>query len=278
MVSMCAYCKLLFACIHVLVTPASCIVDAITHMAIFLVFRVRKMKENQKKRKPDTRTINNLSSFHEGYMSFSSLFYDLDYSFHSSPLLSGLLKAFFRDLWAAKQRQGCARTYEHRNEETVELSPLRVEMQSQAVYHTYTHTHWTWCPHPGRPLYCGIVCTQSLHEWLICIFSRPSLWWWVYVWSSGKSTYRYLFSCLCAVLWCAWWCMSVLSLLRWATVDYVFPLNEAASSFPCLWETIVGSVQWKDACLGKGCKVMGKGSFVSAGSWGSESWADVFIA
>lgn len=103
MVGMCAYCKLLFACIHVLVSPASLIVDANTHMAIFFGLQGEKNKTNQKKkkRKPDTRTINNLSSFHKGYVSFSSLFYELDYSFHSSPLPSGLLKAFFTDLWGA---------------------------------------------------------------------------------------------------------------------------------------------------------------------------------
>ena len=166
-------------------------------------------------------------------------------------------------------------------------------------YRHKTHTH----TEPGALSLAGHcivgLCGQSLHEWLSsvfldqvfddeCVFDhqasargslRPLS---MHVRTSAR---RRIFPYVCmrlCILWCVWYMwtrvfLCAFALLWWAPVDCV-PLNEAAYSCPCLWETIVGPAQWRDACLGKGCKVMGKGSFVSAGSWGSESWADVFIA
>lgn len=159
-------------------------------------------------------------------------------------------------------------------------------MQSQGAYHTDTNTHTHAFQHtePGALALAGHcivgLCGQSLHEWLSsvfldqvfdgeCVFDHQAA-------SRIDAKDGFLFT---RALQCARY------ILVWKTPKIVFGLcwaaslrNKAASSCPRLWETIVGLLQWRNACLGKGCKVMGKESFVSAGSRGSESWADVFIA
>ncbi len=160
-------------------------------------------------------------------------FMSLIIRFISSPLPSGRLKAFFTGLWGfgsnkAKDADTHTHTHTHTQEGTAELSLVRGKcnhkgliIQTQNTHthgQTHTPTHWTWCPLSGRPLYCGIV--RTISSWMIkqCI-SRPSLWWWVCVWSSGESAalsaiafdtcvrvsegvYFCMFvPCLC-VLWC----------------------------------------------------------------------------
>lgn len=130
-------------------------------------------------------------------------FMSLIIRFISSPLPSGRLKAFFPGLWGFgpnKAKDTDTQKHTHMkgqlNSASLGGNAITRGLSYRHKTHTGTHTptHWTWCPLSGRPLYCGIV--RTISSWMIkqCI-SRPSLWWWVCVWSSGECTALALAAC-----------------------------------------------------------------------------------
>lgn len=183
--------------------------------------------------------------------------------FVSSPLPSGRLKAFFVGLWGIRAQQSQGRDAHGRrraNGGTAELSLVRGKRNHKGLIvlaqnthartppYTHTHprppTHWTWCPRSGRPLYCGIV--RTISSWMIkqCI-SRPSLWWWVCVWSSTLPRLRarqqampnILRFCpvfvprVCVYVIFMWKC-AISELLWWAPVDCVPLLTRLPTAAP----------------------------------------------
>lgn len=224
-------------------------------------------------------------------------FMSLIIRFISSPLPSGRLKAFFSGLWGfGPNKAKDAAAHKHTHEGTAELSLVRGKCNHKGlIIQTQTARTWTHTPQHTEPGalslagHCIVgLCGQSLHEWLSsvfldqvfddeCVFDHRALSDCLqHACASVRRRVFGMFVCVCVhfdvcdiCAFCApamspcWLCRS---------------LNEAAYSCPCLWETIVGLVQWRDACLGKGCKVMGKESFVSGGVVREWITADVFMA
>lgn len=212
------------------------------------------------------------------FVSFHHLF-RVDFSKRTSQAFGGL------DLTKPEKH-----THTHTQERTAELGLVISKCNHKGFKNTHTHTdtHTAWCCLSDRPLYCGIVWTIS--SWMIKRFiSRPSLWWWARL-ITRRARVRFQYVCTWAsnMFLCprphlmAWgggtWTRGPERRPGRVPIDCAGLLTSLPTAASACEKLLSGPFNGGTLIWGKGCKVMGKESFVSTGSWGSESWADVFMA